>query len=94
MSKSKSHRPDEHLRGIVRKLQAENRQLKRLLKHQEKQARLDDEIRDEIQSLPNETPLSNPKCPECGSPDLRSIDLGSRLLHFCTHCAYRRSEKL
>jgi len=86
-----------HLKGIIRKLESENKQLKRQAKRvQKEQARLDVWMDDVMDAYVEEVPPPPPpnRCPSCGDKtNYVKADLGNRILHNCKNCGYRKSEK-
>lgn len=93
---SKDKNTDEHLRGLIRQLKAENRHLKKQLGRLEKQAR----VTETFKAWPDEEPiaetspeqLDTPKCPKCRR-STNPIDMGKRKVVNCTHCGYRGTYK-
>jgi hypothetical protein len=87
----------EHLRGVIRSLEAENRQLRKQLARSDKELQkavdmastvLDDITYHDMQYS------SEPKCPKCANK-LKHVDLGTRTLVLCsnTECTYRKTNK-
>jgi ribosomal protein S27AE len=89
MARSKSHRDDEDLRGMLRQAKVEIKALKRRLRQLEKnkhiweQYNLDSIDREEIEET------KPTKCPECGDGTLIYVDLGIKHLMSCSNCKYR-----
>lgn len=97
MSRGKDKSEVEHLKGVIRELQAENRRLKRQSKRVEKErVRIDAWMDDVMEAYVDQEPPPPPpdRCPMCGEKEEYSkSDLGNRILHNCKHCGYRKSEK-
>lgn len=87
----------EHLRGIIRKLKSENRNLKKQVSRSEKNAaRMEatleeqEEVQEE-QEYEEKQPQAT-RCPECKSL-CESTSLGNRTIHRCSSCKWRRTTK-
>jgi len=90
MTRSKSHRGDEDLKGMLREARSQIKALKRRLRQLEKnkhlweENKLDDSEPEEFQ----EVKLSN--CPDCKKGFLKNTDLNIKILITCTLCDYRK----
>ncbi len=96
--KSKSRSELEDLRGIIRHLESENRQLRKQLARSNKeiQRAVDTVISfvdDEPEAIP-EPQAATVRCPKCNTK-INPIELGPKLLYSCTNdtCLYRRTVK-
>ena len=100
--KNKSRSETESLRGIIRHLEAENKNLKKQLSRADKEVKrafdtftsfVDDE-------LPAEAPVVETvndlviKCPKC-SKKIKGIELGPKVLYSCSNedCRFRKTVK-
>ncbi len=93
MTKSRSHKDDEDLRGIIRELRSQNKALKRRLRDLEKSKHIYKELKlseEEMEELVEEKKSS---CPECGEGNLVYVDLGIKHLMSCDMCKYRTKAK-
>lgn len=89
MTRSKSSKPDEDLRGRLRELEKLNKALKRRLRSLEKNKHLWQENNLDEQEL--EIPEAKEiKCKSCFSGTLIITDLGIKILHTCSNCGYRK----
>lgn len=93
MARTKSHKEDEDLKGIIRELRKENAALRRRLKKLERnrqiweQYNLDaDEMEIQEDIVPKET-----KCDACKEGTLMAIDLGLKYLTTCSNCKFRKT---
>jgi len=92
---SKDKNEEEHLRGLLRQLKAENRHLKKQLGRLEKQAKITESFQtwpdeeDYAPPAPEEAPIH--KCPKCGK-QANLIDLGKKKVLNCTHCGKRSTK--
>lgn len=98
--KNKSRSETESLRGIIRHLEAENKNLKKQLSRADKEVKkafdtftsfVDDDI-----SAQEPQPTDDPtiKCPKCNKK-IRGIELGPKVLYSCTNeeCRFRKTTK-
>jgi predicted RNA-binding Zn-ribbon protein involved in translation (DUF1610 family) len=99
MAKSKERSELEDLRARNKKLEKENRQLRKEIGRFEKRKHLYEENLEDIMSeedtknsIEFENNIVKRKCPKCGK-ELKITDLGSRLLLQCENCSYRKTEK-
>jgi len=97
--KNRSHSELEDLRGLVRSLQAENRQLKKQLSRADKEVKKAFEtfntFVEDVQPVATvETQTFDTKCPKCNKK-IKGIELGSRILYSCSNedCRYRKTIK-
>lgn len=88
-SRQKTHSETEHLRGQIKNLKSENRQLRKRLKELEKQSHFYEEIADEAIE---EVKVKN-TCKACGEGVLQEVDLGIKVLVKCDSCDYKRTRK-
>lgn len=88
-SRQKSHSETEHLRGEIKRLKSENRNLRKRVKELDKRAHFYEEIADEIieDVKPKDT------CKHCGKGVLSEIDLVHVILTKCDVCDYQRRRK-
>mgnify|MGYP003432054027 CR=1 FL=1 len=92
VSKQKSHKADEDLRGQVRQLKSVIRNLQKRLRQYEK---LDHYLEDAIEIVESEKAKEvekehvADKCPDCKKGDLRVLDLGRVAYLACDTCSYR-----
>lgn len=98
MSRRRDKSEVEHLKGIIRKLQSENRHLRRQAKSvQRQQVRIEEWVEDVIEAYEGEEvpPPPPDHCPECASKeDYTKTDLGNRMLLWCKICGFRKTEKI
>lgn len=93
---SKDKNVEEHLRGLLRQLKSENRNLKKQIARLEKQSKNyqsfstwpEEEIELDDISLKKEIKEEALKCSQCGAVASK-IDLGSRKLIHCKKCNHR-----
>jgi hypothetical protein len=98
MGKKRERSEAEYLRGLVRELKSENRNLKKRLgtvgKKVKRYEQLVDESAEEVEMEREAAYLTakgKSRCPECKG-DIELMDLGVRELHVCTSgCGYRRT---
>ena len=85
-SKKKSHSEIEHLRGQVKKLRSENKQLKRRLKNFEKRPVID------LEDLVHDVEIIEEmnQCPSCKKGILETHDFVHVLLEECNQCDYSK----
>lgn len=92
MVKKRERNEVEYLRGLVRELKAENRNLKKRLGVTSKRARRYETriSEDEDEQLErSEQPVKVvDSCPDC-SGELKLVDLGVRQFNSCINCGYR-----
>lgn len=97
---SRDKSSSENLKGIIRKLEAENRQLRKQLARSNKEVQravdtvttfLDDQQEFEIRPEKEEPVL---KCIKCGHK-VKTLELGPKILYSCTNsnCLHRRTVK-
>lgn len=98
MAQSRSKSSEENLRGIIKQLKSQVRNLKKELARQGKREHLHADleeleqehlIREEYEDK-NKEEVNN--CPDCGSK-LNFIDLGPRKMFKCSQCKYRKVKK-
>lgn len=98
MTKSKDKNEVEYLRGLVKQLKSENRNLKKQVGRSEKRKAIVDQMEQDAQEhlMEIETERVEIKekdsCPDCGK-SVDKTDLGVRWLIMCDHCGFRRSIK-
>lgn len=97
--KSRGHSELEELRGLVRKLEAENRLLKKQLSRADKEVKKAFEtfttFIDDVEPIVEQPTTSfESKCPKC-SKKIKGIELGARILYSCTNedCRFRKTIK-
>jgi uncharacterized protein YydD (DUF2326 family) len=69
-----------------RELRAELNKVRRQLKQLEKARHIYDEHTDE----PEEPIAIEIKCPQCYAGDIKTIDLGIKIMQACESCSYRK----
>lgn len=92
---SRDKNEDEHNRGILRQLRAENKHLKRTVARLQKQLlklpietiEVEEDSSTELKTVSN-----HPTCPKC-TKDLQVIDLGVKTVLSCGSCSYRVAVK-
>lgn len=86
----------EHLRGTIRELQAENKSLKRQLRHYEKRENLYDNNKEEIEEIlesQSESPIEaspKQKCEECARGVYEEFEILDKVYGTCTVCGARK----
>lgn len=94
MAKKRERNETEYLRGLVRELKSEVRNLKKLVGRNSKKLRgyeqlvSEDDPDAEIEHIIKSQKL---RCPDCQSSDTASVDLGVRELNICYGCGYRKA---
>lgn len=93
MARNRSTNEIEHLKGLIRQLQKENKQLKKQLGRANKSARQALEV-DNL-DLGDDATVSSygPKCEGCGSHRISSIKLGPRTGVSCRDCGFFKLTK-
>lgn len=76
----------EHFRGRIKKLEAENRQLKKRLRSLDKAAHFYEDLIDAVA----EDIIIEEKCPQCKEGKPQVLDLKHVRFMTCTHCDYRK----
>lgn len=97
MAKKPERNELEYLRGLVRSLKSENRNLKRHLNRIDKKVKIFEETMEVSEDLEQELealmePLTD-QCKHCGKGTILTTDIGPRVLISCTVCDYKRSQK-
>ena len=87
--KIRQHSESEHYRGEIKKIEIENRKLRRRLKDLEKRAHFYEEVVDEVA---DDIELKN-TCPSCKKGILQEIDLKHILISKCQSCGYQTKKK-
>lgn len=85
-TRSKQHNESEHYRGQIRKLESENRQLKRRLKQLEKQSHFYEDL---VDAVAEEIKIVEDKCKACGEGVLKFVDLKYAKFMVCDKCKKR-----
>lgn len=101
MTKNKSRDEVENLRGKIRQLQKENKELhkqigrlqKRSTQYHDLEERTQDEELEKVVTEVVETGKVKLMCPKCKTGKLTFSDIGLRKLTRCSECLYRKSEK-
>ena len=96
MAKTKDRSETEFLRGRVRELESEVKQLKRIANRTLKKVRQYESIMGEQESnedVEKQFPTAPATCPECNSK-LDIFIIGVRELRMCTSCSYRKTVKV
>lgn len=90
MTRSRTHKTDEDLLGLVRQLKAENRNLKKRIRQLEKQTNnfSDDTEEDEHKDIALE------KCTECTDGELEHKLVFGRSWKQCNNCTFRTKAKI
>ena len=84
----KQGKEDEYYKGQIRKLESENRQLRKRLKQLDKREHLYEDL---IEAVAEEIkPPKNGKCPECRDGTLSHHDLKYVRIEKCDECKYRK----
>lgn len=90
--KRKEHSESHYLKGIIKKLKAENKSLKQHLKFFEKREHFyednpnDDECDNDPIILPN-------SCPRCKNGKLSEVDLHKLIITKCDNCEYQTKKR-
>lgn len=77
----------EYLRGQLKKLESENRQLKKRVKQLDRKAHFYEDLVDEGVE---EIEFKSERCPQCKEGVLFLLDLKHVKFHTCTECDYRK----
>lgn len=86
MAKSKHSKKEEFYAGEARRLESENKSLRRKLKQLEKQAHFYDKSEDE----PKESKVTlKQKCSECEQGNIVEMIVLDRLIYKCDNCKWR-----
>jgi len=100
MVRSKDQSELEYLRGIVKKLRAQNKHLKKELARSTKRSRqndddLEDAIEEELEEVGKELThiREGEMCPQC-KKQMNVVDLTVKILHMCDFCKYRKTFKV
>lgn len=84
----------EHLRGIIRELKSENRNLRKQIGRSNKKVLQLEEHASDLEDLEpphqEEEVVAKVSCPKCRG-NLKTVDLGTRTLVNCEDCKYRKS---
>lgn len=94
MSKSKSHRDDEDLKGLIREKDKLIKSLRKHIKKLEKErhswekTKLDDEVDEMMEPRTHNAFVVN--CHSCKRGELKTTDLGIKMLTSCSTCGYRK----
>ena len=96
MAKKRERNETEYLRGLVRELKAEVRNLKKQAGRHNKKLRGYEQLVSEDEPEANSDiqdlfKLGKPRCPDCQSDDMEIVDLGIRELSVCYGCGYRKA---
>jgi formamidopyrimidine-DNA glycosylase len=86
--------PKKPERSELEYLKGENRQLKRRIKHLQKElnrALANPPLPEEKEE--KEKVITKERCPDCGNK-LESINLPIKIIHICKECGYRRVKEL
>ena len=87
--KQKDRSETEYLKGIIRKLESENRQLKRELKNAKKYEAFECD-----EEMVIEKPKKKKLCKHCGEgEEIKNTLWNSRVMVTCTVCDFRKSVK-
>ena len=93
VGRSRSHKSDENLRGVIRELKKQVRDLQRQLRQYN---RFDSLLAEALENVEEEQSRSVKeeeeaaiKCPKCKKGSISVLDLG-RMYHVCNSCTYRK----
>lgn len=93
MAKSKSHKEDEDLKGIIRE---KDRIIKALQKHVrklEKEKHMWEKTKDDDDYyVVEKEEVKGTSCPKCKKGSLAFTDLGIKILKSCVTCGFRKTE--
>jgi hypothetical protein len=93
VGRSRSHKSDENLRGVIRELKKQVRDLQRQLRQYNRfdslLAEALDNVEEERIKESQEEVEDTVKCPKCKKGHISVIDLG-RIYHVCNSCSYRK----
>lgn len=86
-TRRKEHSEVEYLRGQIKKLESENRQLKKRVKQLDRKSHFYENLVDEnVEDIE----FKAEKCPQCKQGILFLLDLKHVRFHTCTECEYRK----
>lgn len=88
-TKNKERSELEYFRGKIKRLETENRQLKKRVNSLDKREHYYDCKLDEVEEEAEETPQLE-KCKECGKGEIKVLDLKHIVIETCTICDYRK----
>lgn len=88
MARKRTHSELEHLRGEIKALKSENRNLKKRLRHKEKydQPDFEKELKEETEE---QYKKSEDVCKHCGKGIPNLLDLGRAMYMICPVCEHR-----
>ena len=90
MAKPKHSKEQEFQLGELRKLRAENKALKRKLRHLEKRKHyLEEKETDSEEEFENEVEVQMERCSECSKGYLTEINIVDRIFKKCETCGWR-----
>lgn len=97
MAKSKDRSETEYLRGIIKNLKSENRNLKKQLSRSNKRAHQYEDFETKLQDTEVEEVFESvippeKTCPKCKSK-LKESPLGIKVLITCTSCNFKETRK-
>ncbi len=97
MAKTRERNEVEVVRARNKKLEKENKDLRREVSRLAKRTQNYHDLEERTQELELEKDIEVPKdktvCPKCGEGKLTVSDLGIRKLTKCNSCGFRKSEK-
>lgn len=94
MGKVNHAKEDEFLKGQIRSLKSENRNLKKRIRRLEKDLLLGSYLASNDEDE-KETPLEEPDCTNCGKGILNQVIVVDRSFSICNSCGWRsRARKL
>ena len=98
MTKPKTKSEVEHLRGVIKSLKSELRNIKKQLGRASKRSHQYEDleqrvVENDLEEVMEDLIKTEPKCPQCGSVKLESVNLRVRLLTVCNACGYRKVVK-
>lgn len=89
-TRNKSHSEVKHLRGIVKKLQSQNRQLRKELNYYKKRSHFYEET---ITEAADESLTRDEQCPHCGKGVITELDLVHIIVRSCNVCDHKERIK-
>lgn len=88
-TRQKNHSETEHLRGLVKKLKSENRQLRKRLKELDRRSHFYQDIIDEVAE---EVEVKN-VCPSCKKGIVEELNFVHIIVEKCNQCDYQKNRK-
>lgn len=88
-TKNKNRSENEYFNGKIRKLESENRQLKKRLKALDKRAHYFEEM---VNEVVEDVEMKN-ICPQCNKGTLQENDFKHIIIVKCDNCKYQKNRK-